>query len=83
MAHRLITQQRWVEGTVGGQRFGEMEVWGWRRWRRAYLQNSDCKSDDVGKVKIYEAIVKVVADFDRVAESFMSGARSSSHFVST
>ena len=49
------------KGAVGGQRFGEMEVWALEAYGAAYsLQEIlTVKSDDVvGRVKTYEAIVK-------------------------
>ena len=46
---------------LGGQRFGEMEVWALEAFGASYVfKNSTVKSDDVaGRVKVYETIVKV------------------------
>ena len=46
---------------MGGQRMGEMEVWGLEAHRAAYVLQEmlTIKSDDVvGRAKAYEAIVK-------------------------
>src|SRR5947208_3545778 len=58
----LSTQQpRGGKAQVGGQRFGEMEVWALEAYGAAYALQEilTIKSDDVlGRVKVYEAIVK-------------------------
>ena len=54
--YSLVTQQ-----PLGGQRFGEMEVWALEAYGAAYTLQEilTVKSDDVvGRVKTYEAIVK-------------------------
>lgn len=60
--YSLVTQQPLGgKAQFGGQRFGEMEVWALEAYGAAYtLQEMlTVKSDDVvGRVKIYEAIVK-------------------------
>ena len=60
--YSLITQQPLGgKAQFGGQRFGEMEVWALEAYSAAYnLQEMlTVKSDDVvGRVKVYEAIVK-------------------------
>jgi len=60
--YSLITQQPLGgKAQMGGQRFGEMEVWALEAYGAAYaLQEMlTVKSDDVtGRVKTYEAIVK-------------------------
>ena len=61
--YSLVTQQPLGgKAQFGGQRFGEMEVWALEAYGAAYtLQEMiTTKSDDVvGRVKTYEAIVKV------------------------
>ena len=60
--YSLVTQQPLGgKAQFGGQRFGEMEVWALEAYGAAYsLQELlTVKSDDVvGRVKVYEAIVK-------------------------
>ena len=58
----LVTQQPLGgKAQFGGQRFGEMEVWALEAYGAAYTKEIlTYKSDDVvGRVKTYEAIVKV------------------------
>ena len=58
----MITQQPLGgKAQFGGQRFGEMEVWAMQAYGAAYTLQEllTIKSDDVvGRVKVYEAIVK-------------------------
>ena len=74
--YSLITQQPLGgKAQFGGQRFGEMEVWGSRSlWRGLHPAGTAhrAKSDDVfGRTKIYEAIVKGEAAIEPgVPESF-------------
>lgn len=60
--YSLITQQPLGgKARTGGQRFGEMEVWGLEAYGSAYILQEllTVKSDDVeGRTKIYEAMVK-------------------------
>jgi DNA-directed RNA polymerase subunit beta len=60
--YSMITQQPLGgKAQVGGQRFGEMEVWALEAYGAAYALQEllTIKSDDVlGRVKVYEAIVK-------------------------
>ena len=60
--YSMITQQPLGGKTqFGGQRFGEMEVWALEAYGAAYALQEllTVKSDDVvGRVKVYEAIVK-------------------------
>ena len=60
--YSLITQQPLGgKAQFGGQRFGEMEVWALEAYGAAYALQEllTVKSDDVvGRVKVYEAIVK-------------------------
>ena len=60
--YSMITQQPLGgKAQVGGQRFGEMEVWALEAYGAAYTLQEllTVKSDDVvGRVKTYEAIVK-------------------------
>ena len=62
--YSLITQQPLGgKARTGGQRFGEMEVWGLEAYGAAYLLQEllTVKSDDVeGRTKIYESMVKGV-----------------------
>ena len=59
---RLITQQPLGgKARTGGQRFGEMEVWGLEAYGSSYVLQEllTVKSDDVeGRTKIYESMVK-------------------------
>ena len=61
--YSLVTQQPLGgKAQFGGQRFGEMEVWALEGYGAAYTLQEilTVKSDDiVGRVKAYEAIVKV------------------------
>ncbi len=60
--YSMITQQPLGgKAQFGGQRFGEMEVWALEAYGAAYALQEllTIKSDDiVGRVKVYEAIVK-------------------------
>ena len=60
--YSLVTQQPLGgKAQIGGQRFGEMEVWALEAYGAAYTLQEilTVKSDDiVGRVKTYEAIVK-------------------------
>lgn len=60
--YSLITQQPLGgKARTGGQRFGEMEVWGLEAYGTAFLLQEllTVKSDDVeGRTKIYESMVK-------------------------
>ncbi len=60
--YSLITQQPLGgKARTGGQRFGEMEVWGLEAYGAAHILQEllTVKSDDVeGRTKIYEAMVK-------------------------
>src|SRR5206468_2012107 len=63
-----------LETHLGGQRFGEMEVWALEAYGSAHILQEllTAKSDDVtGRAKIYEAIVKGDASFTAgLPESF-------------
>ena len=60
--YSLITQQPLGgKARTGGQRFGEMEVWGLESYGSAFILQEllTVKSDDVeGRTKIYESMVK-------------------------
>src|SRR2546430_13221282 len=60
--YSLITQQPLGgKARTGGQRFGEMEVWGLEAYGASYILQAllTVKSDDVeGRTKIYESMVK-------------------------
>ena len=60
--YSLITQQPLGgKARTGGQRFGEMEVWGLEAYGASYMLQEllTVKSDDVeGRTKIYESMVK-------------------------
>ena len=62
--YSMITQQPLGgKAQFGGQRFGEMEVWALEAYGAAYALQEllTIKSDDVlGRVKVYEAIVKEI-----------------------
>ena len=62
--YSLITQQPLGgKARTGGQRFGEMEVWGLEAYGAAYVLQEllTVKSDDVeGRTKIYDSMVKGV-----------------------
>ena len=68
--YSLITQQPLGgKAQFGGQRFGEMEVWALEAYGAAHILQEllTAKSDDVtGRAKIYEAIVKGDASFERM-----------------
>ena len=73
--YSLVTQQPLGgKAQLGGQRFGEMEVWALEAYGAAYTLQEilTVKSDDVaGRVKIYETIVKREENFQSgVPESF-------------
>ncbi|MDP6349415.1 MAG: DNA-directed RNA polymerase subunit beta, partial [Chloroflexota bacterium] len=73
--YSLITQQPLGgKAQMGGQRFGEMEVWALQAYGAAHVLQEmlTVKSDDVlGRVKTYEAIVKGEIILDPgVPESF-------------
>ena len=73
--YSLVTQQPLGgKSHFGGQRFGEMECWALQAYGAAYtLQEMlTVKSDDVvGRVKMFEAIVRGDSDFESgVPESF-------------
>ena len=73
--YSLITQQPLGgKAQFGGQRFGEMEVWALEAYGAAHILQEllTVKSDDVvGRVKVYEAIVKGEAVLEPgVPESF-------------
>ena len=73
--YSLITQQPLGgKAQFGGQRFGEMEVWALEAYGAAHILQEllTAKSDDVvGRVKVYEAIVKGDASFQPgLPESF-------------
>ena len=60
--YSLMTQQPLGgKARTGGQRFGEMEVWGLEAYGAAYVLQEllTVKSDDVeGRTKIYDSMVK-------------------------
>ena len=66
--YSLVTQQPLGgKAQIGGQRFGEMEVWALEAFGAAYtLQEMlTIKSDDVtGRTKVYESIVRGNYDFE-------------------
>ncbi len=73
--YSLVTQQPLGgKSNFGGQRFGEMETWAMQAYGAAYtLQEMlTIKSDDVvGRIKIYESIVKGDNSFESgIPESF-------------
>ena len=73
--YSLVTQQPLGgKAQLGGQRFGEMEVWALEAYGASYtLQEMlTVKSDDVaGRVKVYETIVKGEENFESgIPESF-------------
>ena len=73
--YSLVTQQPLGgKAQLGGQRFGEMEVWALEAYGAAYTLQEilTVKSDDVaGRVKIYETIIKGEEKFESgVPESF-------------
>ena len=73
--YSLVTQQPLGgKAQLGGQRFGEMEVWALEAYGAAYTLQEilTVKSDDVaGRVKVYETIVKGEENFvSGIPESF-------------
>ena len=73
--YSLVTQQPLGgKSQLGGQRFGEMEVWALEAYGAAYTLQEilTVKSDDVaGRTKVYETIVKGSDKFESgVPESF-------------
>ncbi|MAJ22567.1 MAG: DNA-directed RNA polymerase subunit beta [Candidatus Pelagibacter sp. TMED64] len=73
--YSLVTQQPLGgKAQLGGQRFGEMEVWALEAYGAAYTLQEilTVKSDDVaGRTKVYETIVKGDENFESgVPESF-------------
>ncbi len=73
--YSLVTQQPLGgKAQLGGQRFGEMEVWALQAYGASYtLQEMlTVKSDDVaGRSKVYESIVRGETNFEAgVPESF-------------
>ena len=73
--YSLVTQQPLGgKAQLGGQRFGEMEVWALEAYGAAYTLQEilTVKSDDVaGRTKVYESIVKGDDKFESgVPESF-------------
>ena len=73
--YSLVTQQPLGgKAQLGGQRFGEMEVWALEAYGAAYTLQEilTVKSDDVaGRTKVYETIVKGSDKFESgVPESF-------------
>ena len=73
--YSLVTQQPLGGKTqLGGQRFGEMEVWALEAYGASYTLQEilTVKSDDVaGRVKVYETIVKGEENFESgIPESF-------------
>ena len=73
--YSLITQQPLGgKAQMGGQRFGEMEVWALEAYGASYTLQEilTVKSDDVaGRTKVYETIVKGDHNFESgIPESF-------------
>ena len=73
--YSLVTQQPLGgRAQLGGQRFGEMEVWALEAYGASYTLQEilTVKSDDVaGRVKVYETIVKGEENFESgIPESF-------------
>ena len=73
--YSLVTQQPLGgKAQMGGQRFGEMEVWALEAYGAAYTLQEilTVKSDDIaGRTKVYETIVKGNNNFESgVPESF-------------
>ena len=74
--YSLVTQQPLGgKAQLGGQRFGEMEVWALEAYGASYTLQEilTVKSDDVaGRVKVYETIVKGEENFESgIPESFI------------
>ena len=73
--YSLVTQQPLGgKAQLGGQRFGEMEVWALEAYGASYTLQEilTVKSDDVaGRVKVYETIVKGEENYESgIPESF-------------
>jgi DNA-directed RNA polymerase subunit beta len=73
--YSLVTQQPLGgKAQLGGQRFGEMEVWALEAYGASYTLQEilTVKSDDVaGRTKVYETIVKGEENFESgIPESF-------------
>ena len=73
--YSLVTQQPLGgKAQLGGQRFGEMEVWALEAYGASYTLQEilTVKSDDVaGRVKVYETIIKGEENFESgIPESF-------------
>jgi len=73
--YSLVTQQPLGgKAQLGGQRFGEMEVWALEAYGASYTLQEilTVKSDDIaGRVKVYETIVKGEENFESgIPESF-------------
>ena len=73
--YSLVTQQPLGgKAQLGGQRFGEMEVWALEAYGASYTLQEilTVKSDDVaGRTKVYETIVKGDENFESgIPESF-------------
>ena len=73
--YSLVTQQPLGgKAQLGGQRFGEMEVWALEAYGASYTLQEilTVKSDDVaGRTKVYETIVKGNENFESgIPESF-------------
>jgi len=73
--YSLVTQQPLGgKAQLGGQRFGEMEVWALEAYGASYTLQEllTVKSDDVaGRVKVYETIAKGEENFESgIPESF-------------
>ena len=71
----MLLNNLWVvKLNLGGQRFGEMEVWALEAYGASYTLQEilTVKSDDVaGRVKVYETIVKGEENFESgIPESF-------------
>ena len=65
--YSLVTQQPLGgKAQLGGQRFGEMEVWALEAYEHLIrYKKFSVKSDDVaGRVKVYETIVKGEENFE-------------------
>ena len=73
--YSLVTQQPLGgKAQLGGQRFGEMEVWALEAYGASYTLQEilTVKSDDVaGRVKVYETIVKGEENFNLVYQSHL------------
>ena len=73
--YSLVTQQPLGgKAQLGGQRFGEMEVWALEAYGASYTLQEilTVKSDDVaGRTKVYETIVKGNNNFSQVFQSLL------------